>query len=420
MQLPDAKAAYAPVLGAGFKATATQVQEMHQAIAGHTFDTLQAIPGLGMPTLIVRSVHDAITHGVYAAVRHTGAVAASLAGDAERMAVDPNRVPGPKEQALRSALNGAFGDTLARSGSAIAVQMGLHDERGVFDIAGASPSQLQARVCVFLHGLGCDEQSWYQRSEAWSTSAWAEDSLLQPVPGARSPLSPGRAVSYGALLERESGVSALYLRYNSGQAIDHNAREFASLIERLSIAAPQVREWILIGHSMGGLVARRAHAIGVEGALGWVRHAPLIVCLGSPHQGAPLAKIGHLVSTALATSSVTRPLARLADSRSRGVKDLRAGLASVGLTTPGGLAAAPALRLIFATLADANGSADAGVGKLLSHWFGDGLVRPGSAADDGMAGDVQRVELPALGHMALLSHPRVYAVIRGWLGAPGG
>ena len=398
------------MLGAGFNATASRVQEMHQAIAGHTFDTLQSIPGLSMPTLVVRGVHDAITQGVYAAVRHTGAAAAALAGGAERLAIDPARVPGLKEQALRSALNGAFGDTLARSGSALAVQMSLHDEHGAFDMAGAAPPRLRSRVCVLMHGLGCDEQSWRQRSDDWSTSAWA------------GRLPAGRAPCYATLLEHEAGVSVLSLRYNSGQAIDHNAHAFAALMERLALAAPQVREWLLVGHSMGGLVARRAHAIAADAGLGWVRNAPLIVCLGSPHQGAPLAKIGHLVSAALATTNVTQPLARIADARSRGVKDLRHGLASAespsAASTPA-TPVAPALRLVFATLADA-GTADGGVGKLLARWFGDGLVRPGSAADEGAGGDVQRVELAGLGHMSLLNHPRVYAVIRGWLGAPVG
>jgi hypothetical protein len=31
-------------------------------------------------------------------------------------------------------------------------------------------------------------------------------------------------------------------------------------------------------------------------------------------------------------------------------------------------------------------------------------------------GDVDHVELPGIGHMALLNHPRVYGVLRRWLG----
>lgn len=399
---------------------------MHHAIAGNTFDTLQVIPGLSLPTLLVRSVHDAIAQGVYAAVRHTGSATAAIAGEAERLATDPARVPGPKEQALRSALNGAFGDTLARSGSALSVQMGLYDDRGGFDLAGEAPLGLRDRACVFLHGLGCDEQSWRQPGGDWSASAWA------------TTLPAGQAPRYGTLLAAEAGVSALYLRYNSGQAIDLNAQAFADLMQRFAQAAPQVQTWVLIGHSMGGLVARRAHALASEAGLGWARRVPMIVCLGSPHQGAPLAKVGHLVSAALATTAVTQPLARIAESRSRGIKDLRHGLAAsagpssttaarapramaASATVPGlpDLPNAPALRLVFGTLASA-GTADGGIGRLLAHWFGDGLVQPGSAADDGATGDVQRVELAGLGHMSLLNHPRVYAVIRGWLGVPAG
>jgi len=51
--------------------------------------------------------------------------------------------------------------------------------------------------------------------------------------------------------------------------------------------------------------------------------------------------------------------------------------------------------------------------------LGDGLVTTTSASDAGLTGDVQRVELAGLGHMALLNHPRVYALIHDWLAAPG-
>ena len=182
------------------------------------------------------------------------------------------------------------------------------------------------------------------------------------------------------------------------------------MLEHAALAAPQVEQWVLIGHSMGGLVARRAHEIAATEALRWAQHTPMIVCLGSPHQGAALEKLGHALSVALDATEVTKPLARVANARSRGVKDMRRGLK--GSATP---SAAPlALRLIFATLGDASNSV---IGPLLGQVFGDGLVRARSAADDGLTGDVQRVELAGLGHMGLLNHPRVYAEIRRWLGA---
>lgn len=406
--LPAARSAsapaYAPALNAGFQATASRVQEMHHAISAKAFDSVGLIPGLSVPTRIVQGVHDAISHGVYAAVRHGGSAALSIAGTAERLAGGEARVPGNKERVLRGALNGAVGDALAASHSALAVQMSLHDRHGSLPLDSAALTALRPRVCMFLHGLACDEQSWRIRTDAWAISPWADT------------LPDGERIDYGGLLEREFGLDALWLRYNSGLAIDANAQHLAHLIERVALAAPQVDEWLLIGHSMGGLVARRAQALAAEHGLTWARKVPTIVCLGSPHRGAPLAKFGEIATAALAVSDVTRPLARIADARSRGIKDLRRGLNAAPTVDPPAVDV-PALRLVFATLGDA---AAGGVGKWVGSLLGDGLVRAGSAADERVVGDVQRVELAGLGHMALLNHPRVYSVIRGWLGAPSG
>jgi len=396
---PSARASgYAPALNAGFQATTARVQEMHQAIAGKTFDGLLQLPGLAMPTRIVQGVHDAITQGVYAAVRHGGAATLALAAGVERHVDDPARVPGRKEQALRGALSGAFGDTLAASGSALAVQMGLHGRRE--PLTPEAIASLRPRVCVFLHGLACDERSWRLGTDAWAASSWA------------STLPADEPIDYGNLLEHELSVSAVWLRYNSGLAIERNAQQLVDLMVQVAQGAPQVNEWLLIGHSMGGLVARRAHALAAAQGLNWARHVPMIICLGSPHLGAPLAQAGHLAAAALNISDVTRPLGRIVEARSRGIKDLRRGLKETPRAPD-----EPALRLVFGTLGDEDG---AGLGPLVGSLFGDGLVHPGSVADDVAIGDVQRVELAGLGHMSLLNHPRVYAVIRRWLGAPDG
>ncbi len=388
---------YAPALGAGFRATTTRVQEMHEAIAGKTFGGLLQVPGMAVPTRIVQGVHDAITQGVYAAVRHGGAAALAIAAGVERHADDPVRIPGRKERRLRSALNGAFGDALAASGSALAAQMGLHLRGG--PLTAAVSGSLRPSVCVFLHGLACDEQSWRSGTDAWATSPWA------------ALLTDGAAIDYGALLEHELEVSAVWLRYNSGLAIESNAQSLAELMTQVAAGAPQVREWVLIGHSMGGLVARRAHALASAAGMAWAGAVPTIICLGSPHLGAPLAKAGHAAAALLKVSPVTKPLARIADARSRGIKDMRRGLKEAPHAPD-----EPALRLVFGTLGDEAGGA---LGPLVGSLLGDGLVRAGSAADDAASGDVQRVELAGLGHMSLLNHPRVYAVIRRWLGARG-
>ncbi|MDE2628261.1 MAG: hypothetical protein KGL99_14000 [Burkholderiales bacterium] len=382
---------------AGFQAATARVQDMHQAIAGKTFETLLLVPGLAVPTRIVQGVHDAITQGVYAAVRHGGGAALALTAAAERHASDPQRVPGAKERALRSAINGAVGDTLAAAGDTLAVQMGLHAGGAPLPLSRAALAPLRPRAVVFLHGLACDEHSWSLPTDAWIDSPWA-----QALPAAR-------AIQYGALLEHELDVSAIHVRYNSGLSIDTNAAQLAALLQRAAHAAPHVREWLLIGHSMGGLVARRAHEMAASQGLAWVARAPMIICLGSPHHGAPLAQLGHLAAGALNLSKLTRPLGRMADARSQGIKDLRHGLQRARRAPK-----PPALRLVFASLGDASDSA---WGSLIGKTFGDGLVPTASAADAGDTGDVERVQIAGLGHMGLLNHPRVYAVIRRWLGA---
>jgi pimeloyl-ACP methyl ester carboxylesterase len=258
-------------------------------------------------------------------------------------------------------------------------------------------SALGPRVALFVHGLACDERSWDLRGEAWADTAW---SRLLP---AQQP------VQYGALLERELGISPIFLRYNTGLSIETNARELAALLARAAHAAPQVDEWLLVGHSMGGLVARRAHDIATDEQFNWAPHAPLVVCLGSPHQGARLEQLGHLAARALDSTAVTRPLGRAANARSRGIKDLRSRIRRPAAPTKNA-----ALRLVYGTLGEASGGA---IGPLLGRWLGDGLVLPASAGDAGQAGDVERVELAGLGHMQLLNHPRVYAKLRRWFGA---
>lgn len=402
----DAAASYAPVLNTALQATTSSVQAMHQAIAGKTFDSLQLVPGLAVPTRIVQGVHDAISQGVYATVRHGGSAAFALAAGVERFATDASRQPQGKELALRSALNAAVGDRLEASGSPLAVQMGLFADGAPLAVSKAALAHLPARAAVFIHGLACDEQSWNLRSDAWGTSPWAKTLTL------------GAPIRYGALLHSELGMGSLYLRYNTGVAIEHNAQQLAALLTRMARAAPQVHDWVLIGHSMGGLVARAALALARSERQAWAARAPMLVCLGSPHQGAPLEKIGHLASAALGVSKVTQPLGRIANARSQGIKDLRQGLKgrSVAASTVHGAEPAPvALRFVSATLGDAG---DRVMGPLIGKLFGDGLVMASSASDEGLSGDVQRVEIKGIGHMALLNHPRVYAVLREWLGAP--
>ncbi len=380
---------HTPALKAGFHTIATEVQNMHLAISSQTFNALAHVPGVSMPAAWVRSAHDAIAHGVYSAVRHGGSAALSAAGVAERLMVDAE-VPPSKAQVIgRSALNGVFGDALAQAGNALAVRMSLHQHGHELTLTPESLAELRPRVAVFIHGLACDETSW-----------WAQGGK--------------RDSDHGSSLERDLGMSAVYLRYNTGLAIDDNAQALSDLLERLVQAAPaRLRELTLIGHSMGGLVARRSCALATALNATWRRRVGSIICLGTPHQGSGWEKLGHFAAAALNVSTVTKPLARLANARSRGIQDLRRGLKTkAAFQTSHEPLREPPLRLLTGSLSDDTSSL---MGKLAGTLLGDGLVAQHSAADEGLTGDVQRLHLPGVGHMALLHDARVGAALIGWL-----
>lgn len=381
------EAAYAPSLQVAAKAVTTRVQEMHTAISDKTFRAVQAVPGLSVPAGLVQRAHDAIAGGVYAAVRGGATVAMRIAAEAERAFADPARPAQGRELTLRSALNAAAGDALAAARSPLAVDMALHARGDVLD--DTTPAELWAglgpRVAVFIHGLACDERSWQLFADAWAD--------VEPTE---------TAPHYGAMLEREFSLIPLYLRYNTGLPLGDNAAGLAEQLNRLVARAPQVRELVIVGHSMGGLVARLACDLAADSD--WVARVRWVACLGSPLRGAPLEKLGHFVAAALGSSDVTRPLQTIADSRSQGVKDLRHGLAALAH-------ARPPLRLVAGSLGQ-----EATTGsRLVRRVLGDGLVTTRSALDAREAGDVERAEVPGLGHMALLNHPRVYALLRQWL-----
>ena len=63
----------------------------------------------------------------------------------------------------------------------------------------------------------------------------------------------------------------------------------AELLERFVEAYPvEIDDLTILGHSMGGLVARSACHYGVEAGYAWPARVRRVFYLGTPHQGAPL------------------------------------------------------------------------------------------------------------------------------------
>jgi triacylglycerol esterase/lipase EstA (alpha/beta hydrolase family) len=99
----------------------------------------------------------------------------------------------------------------------------------------------------------------------------------------------GECVSYGDRLRAELGYTPVYVRYNTGQHVSDSGHDLAGLLNSLAGVWPEpVREILLVGHSMGGLVIRSACHYGREASAEWVERVRHVFYLGSPHMGAPL------------------------------------------------------------------------------------------------------------------------------------
>ncbi len=279
--------------------------EVHTAVAGRVFGMLGP---LGAP---VRFVHDGISRASYRAV--AGALRAPLrAGGrliAERAQEGSAALADSTPGALAlGALNGIAGDRLARDHPDLAFELTVR--RGGSDVpldadglADAFP-EATPRLAVFVHGL-CETD------EAWG---------LAPVGGPRRP-------SYGSLLRDALGYTPIYLRYNTGLRVSENGKRLTEALNRIASEWPtEVEEIALIGHSMGGLVARSAcHYAEGEGHT-WTESLRHVFCLGTPHLGAPLERAAHAAGWTLSRLPESRPFGDLfLNRRSAGIKDLRYG-----------------------------------------------------------------------------------------------
>src|SRR5699024_10320530 len=195
------------------------------------------------------------------------------------------------------------------------------------------------------------------------------------------------------------GFTPLYPHYNSGLPIADNGRALAELLQKLVDAWPvPVEEIVIVGHSMGGLLARSARAHAVRGGHDWEKLLTRMVFLGTPHHGSPLERAGHGVNRLLGISPYSAPFRSLGGLRSAGIRGLRHGLAE---TSPPGN---PAKWYAIAATA----------GPRMGRRPGDGLVPVDSALghhpdpDRALAIPQENCRLvTGAGHLGLLRHPDV-------------
>ncbi|HKI01982.1 MAG TPA: alpha/beta hydrolase [Thermoanaerobaculia bacterium] len=307
----------------------------------------------------------------------------------------------PGREALLAALNGVLGDHLAASGNPLAISMRLRPEEAVPPTTG--------KLIVLAHGLCMNDLQWHRDGH-----------------------------DHGAELARDLGFTPLYLHYNSGLHISTNGRALADLLETLVRQWPvPVEELAILGHSMGGLVARGACHYGSAAGHDWPRHLKKLIFLGTPHHGSPLERGGNWIDFALGVSPYTAPLARLGKIRSAGITDLRHGslldedwegrdrferskgsnrrLLPLPLPLPDDVECY--------AMAATKGRTAGGLGSPLPS---DGFVPLDSALgrheDPGLSLSLPESRcwiLHGAHHFDLLSHPEAYGKIRQWLAAPG-
>src|SRR5881275_1428766 len=110
--------------GRGLAATTSMIRDVHVAVARRAFTAT------GAPAKPAQLLHDGISKVVYGAVAGGARVATTAAGVAvaARAATDPAYLPlaqRPRGNVAISALNGAWGDLLARTGNPLALTMAV-------------------------------------------------------------------------------------------------------------------------------------------------------------------------------------------------------------------------------------------------------------------------------------------------------
>ena len=205
----------------------------------------------------------------------------------------------PEREAILAVLNGVLGDYLEASGNPLAIHMHLRRDGRPLQLDKAALSSAipnaGGKLLVLAHGLCMNDLQWKRQGH-----------------------------DHGAALARDLGCTSVYLHYNSGRHISVNGREFADLLEALLVNWPiPVEELTILGHSMGGLLARSAWHYGTAAGHAWPQRLKKLVFLGTPHHGAPMERGGNWIDITLGASPYTAPLSRLGKIRSAGITDLR-------------------------------------------------------------------------------------------------
>jgi pimeloyl-ACP methyl ester carboxylesterase len=206
-----------------------------------------------------------------------------------------------EREAIRSVLNGVVGDYLEENENPLKITMQFRHQSKAIPLESKSLDEaypaINGKILLMVHGSCMNDIQWTRKEH-----------------------------NHGAALAKELDKTPIYLHYNSGRHISTNGQNFNELLEKLVLHWPvPIEELIIIGHSMGGLVARSALHYGQQQQKIWTAHLKKIVFLGTPHHGTLLERTGNYLDVILESIPYAKPFARLGKIRSAGVTDLRYG-----------------------------------------------------------------------------------------------
>ncbi|HYF61713.1 MAG TPA: hypothetical protein VD886_02800 [Herpetosiphonaceae bacterium] len=380
---------------------AVAVSELAEAMHDAVHDTIARVPIVGNspPFALTRSITRLAYRGVRGGARVASRGADAILAGLPSSAGAPSS---PARDALVAALNGVCGDHLAASGNPLATAMHLRHAGWELELNPAALADAidrpSGRLLILAHGLCMNDRQWLRNGH-----------------------------DHGAELAGEHGFTPLYLRYNSGLHISANGRRLAGLLDALVAAWPApVEEIVIIGHSMGGLVARSACQFGAGQA--WRGKLSKLIFLASPHHGSRLERLGNMVDRAAGINPYSAAIGRLGRLRSAGITDLRHGHLrdedwegrdrfedAAPDEPPAPLPANVRCYVIAVSLGRRHGD-------LRDALLGDGLVPLSSALGHHAAADHSLLFEPerqwigfGMGHMDVLDRPEVYQKLREWL-----
>ncbi|MDT4917136.1 MAG: hypothetical protein QOH89_1836 [Pseudonocardiales bacterium] len=282
---------------------------VHTAVADRLFGLA------GEPGRPIRLVHDGIAAIAYGSTKLGVKYLPPVLGVLASTRVDPAAESAhdvPRGRFLLGAVNGFWGDRISERQPALAPQMRMRLHNGPLRrVPGNLAADAEAsdsatgRLVVFLHGLCETDLCWSFAAE----KRWGDGTC-----------------TYGSRLRDDDGWTPIYVNFNTGFRVSDNGRELAEQMAELVQNWPvPVTEIALVGHSLGGLVARSAaHQADVHG-YSWLEPLRHIVGLGTPHLGAPLERFANWGTHRLARLPETRPFAAWLNQRSVGIKDMRYG-----------------------------------------------------------------------------------------------